>query len=59
MKHCPTQKMLTDMMTKAMHKPIFERLRNKIIADVMTFINGDLLISLAYCKSIYNNLLEK
>ena len=59
MKYCSTKDMLADIMTKAMHKPTFEGLRNKIINDVTKFIDGDLLVSLAYCKSIYSNLVQR
>lgn len=56
LKCCPTAHMLADIMTKVMHRPIFQKLRNKIIGDVIQFIQGDLLVSVAYCRSIYNNL---
>ena len=56
LKYCKTADMLADIMTKSMNKAIFERLRNKIIGDVMAFIHGDLLVSIAYCRSIYRSI---
>ena len=58
MEYCTSAQMLADIMTKIMHKPTFERLRNKIIGDVMQFLQSDLLTSIAYCQSTYNNLVQ-
>ena len=57
-KYCPTQQMFADIMTKVMYRPIFERLRNKIIADVSKSLEPDLLVSLIYCNEIYRGLLH-
>ena len=54
--YCPTARMLADILTKALHKPAFQRLRDKIIGDVMQFISNDLLVSIAYCRTIYDSL---
>ena len=48
--------MLTDILTKAMHRSAFNRLRGKIIGDVMQFIESDLLVSYAYCQALCNRL---
>ena len=56
--YCPTNQMLADIMTKAMHKPIFESLRDRIIGDVLSFLNTDLLVSVQYCKSVYTHLVQ-
>jgi len=40
--YCPTKLMFADIMTKAMYKPAFIGLRNKIIGDVMKFLTSDL-----------------
>ena len=52
LKYCPTAQMLADIMTKVMPRPTFHKLRNKIIGDVMKFIQGDFLVSITYCRSI-------
>ena len=49
--------MLTDILTKVMYKPTFQRLRDKIVGDVMKYIQGDMLVSIAYCRQVYNSLL--
>ena len=56
--YCPTKEMLADILTKSLHKPVFTDLRNRIIGDIMKFIGDDLFVSLAYCRSIYNNLVS-
>ena len=38
-----------------LYTPTFERLRNKIIGDVLIFLKEDLLVTLAYGKSLYHN----
>ena len=54
--YCPTKQMLADILTKVMHRPAFNRLRGKIIGDVMQFIESDLLVSYAYCQALCNRL---
>ena len=54
--YCPTKQILEDILTKAMHRPAFNRLRGKIIGDVMQFIESDLLVSYAYCQALCNRL---
>lgn len=57
-KYCPTKEILTDILTKIMHKPTFQRLRSKIISDVFEYLKPDLLLSLSYCQAMYNSLLQ-
>ena len=59
MQYCQSAQMLADIMTKIMPRPTFVKLRNKIIGDVMEFLQGDLLVSIAYCRSIYDNLVQR
>ena len=58
MEYCSTKLMLADILTKAMQKPQFERLRNKIICDVTKFIGNDLLTTTAYCQVVYQSLTQ-
>ena len=55
-RYCPTADMLDDIITKAMYRPMFQGLRNKIIGDVLKFIDNNLLVTLAYCRSIYDRI---
>ena len=55
-RYCVTRDMLADVLTKVMPRPAFLRLRDKIVGDVMTFICDDLLLSVGYCREIYNAL---
>ena len=56
--YCPTSQMLADILTKSMHKPIFEGLRDKIIGNVIEFLDKDLLVSASYCRCMYNSLVK-
>ena len=57
-KYCPTKQMLVDILTKSLHRPIFTDLRDRIIGNILEFIDNDLFVSLAYCQSIYNDLVS-
>ena len=57
-KYCPSAQMLADIMTKIMHRPIFQRLRSKIIGDVLKFIGNDLLVSMAICSNAYSSFTQ-
>ena len=48
--------MLADLLTTVMPKPLFTQLRNKIVGDVMEFIKDDFLLSVGYCREIFNAL---
>ena len=55
--YCPTKDMLADILTKAMPRSTFQRLRTRIIGDVLSFLGSDeLLVSAHYCRTIYQNL---
>ena len=55
-RYCATRDMLADVLTKVMPRPAFLRLRDKIVGDVMEFIRDDFLLSVGYCREIYNTL---
>ena len=55
-KYCATRDMLADLLTKVMPRPLFTQLRNKIVGDVMEFIKDDFLLSVGYCREIFNAL---
>ena len=55
-RYCATRDMLADVLTKVMPRPAFLRLRDKIVGDVMAFIRDDFLLSVGYCREIYNTL---
>ena len=55
-RYCATRDMLADVLTKAMSRPVFLRLRDKIVGDVMAFIRDDFLLSVGYCREVYNAL---
>ena len=55
--YCQTAKMLADILTKALPRPQYQRLRTQIMTDVLSYIEGDFLVQAAYCKAILNSLI--
>ena len=54
--YCETIKMLADILTKAIPRPQYQRLRNQVMADVLQYIQGDMLTQVAYCKAMLDSL---
>ena len=54
--YCETAKMLADILTKAIPRPQYQRLREQVMTDVLSYIGGDLLVQVAYCKTMLDAL---
>ena len=54
--YCETSKMLADILTKAIPRPQHDRLRQRVMTDVLSYIGGDLLVQVAYCKTMLDAL---
>ena len=54
--YCVTKNMLADILTKALPRPQHARLRNKVMTDVLQFLDMDLLTQVAYCKAMLASL---
>ena len=46
--HCPTSKMIADILTKVLPKPGFERLRNEIMTDIDVDVNNNRYKSMSH-----------
>ena len=54
--YCDTKRMLADILTKAIPSPQHRRLRQQVMADVLQYIDKDLMVQVAYCKAMLEAL---
>ena len=54
--YCETKRMLADILTKAIPRPQHQRLREQVMTDVLQYIGGNLLVQVAYCKTMLDAL---
>ena len=54
--YCETKRMLADILTKAIPRPQYAKLRQQVMTDVLSYIGKDLLVQVAYCKAMLDAL---